>query len=145
MACVMTLLREHVRVQANARWRRLLIFGFEENHNTEQICLGLQLLVQNGLEWRHNTPIFILGANVKAAFDELSLDQVMEALSYWGFPGDLIAALVEEGFDLKAAAHLQGEVFADLPFTRSVRQGGIESAWEWNLVVRRILDSFYDR
>ena len=52
---------------------------------------------------------------------------------------------MEEGLELKASAHLQGEVSADIPFTRSIRQGGIESAREWNLVVRRILDSCYDR
>ncbi|CAK0849587.1 unnamed protein product, partial [Prorocentrum cordatum] len=30
------------------KWRKFMVFGFEENHSTEQICIGLQLLVQCG-------------------------------------------------------------------------------------------------
>ncbi len=57
-----------------------------------------------------------------------------------------MAALLEESLELSASASPQGNTTPEsFPFTRSVRQGGIESTWEWNLVVRRILDSCVDR
>ena len=81
-----------------------MIFGFEENHSTEQICLGLTLIVQKGTEWPKVKPVYILSADVKAAFDNLTLDTVLEALIFWNFPLGLIAALLEESLELEATA-----------------------------------------
>ena len=145
MGCVVWLLRKFVQTASTWRWRRLLIFGFEEHHSTEQICVGLQLLVSKGREWPSGHPIVVLSADVKAAFDELDLDAVLDCLCHWNFPGELIAALVEESLELEAEAMLHGVRSKTFPFTRSVRQGGVESTFEWNLVVRRMLDSCYDR
>ena len=51
MASLMILLREHAWKQMGGQWTRHLIFGFEEGHNTEQIIVGLTLLVQRAVEW----------------------------------------------------------------------------------------------
>ena len=107
-----------------------MIFGFEENHNTEQLCLGLQLLVQKGLEWKRTMPVFVLSADVKAAFDELSLELIVDSLLHGDVPGELVASLVEEALELKAVARLESVVTDEFPFTNSIRQGGVESTWE---------------
>ena len=57
-----------------------------------------------------------MGADVKAAFDELSLESVIESLIHWRFPGDLIAALVEEALELRATAQLHGVTTECFPF-----------------------------
>jgi hypothetical protein len=80
MACIMVLLREYTRQRMGRSWTRHLIFGFEEGHNTEQIVVGLTLLVQRGAEWHHVRPVTILSADVKAAFDELSIDTIISSL-----------------------------------------------------------------
>ena len=140
MSCIVTLPKAFVRQRSSWRWGPLLIFGFEENQNTEQICLGLQLLTVKGLEWQQAKPVFILGADVKAAFDELRLDPVLRSLHHWGFPGELVAALTEEALELAAVASLQEVTTEEFSHNKSMRTGGIESAWEWNIVMRRILD-----
>ena len=66
MAGLMILVKRSVAQMKSWRWRRLMIFGFEENHSCVQITAGLTLLVQRGLEWRNQVPIFILSAIVKA-------------------------------------------------------------------------------
>ena len=93
---------------ASERWRRLLVSGFEDNHNRETICLGLQLFIQKALGWRHNMPVFILGAGIKAAFDEQCLEPALERLEHWHFPGDLITALVEETLAQQAVGQICG-------------------------------------
>ena len=145
MACIVMLLKSQVRRYSGQRWRQLLIFGFEENHSIEQICVGLQLFLQKGCEWSQTFPVFVLSAEVKSAFDELGLYVVVESLLYWDFPKDLIAALIEESLDLTAVASLEGVETSPFAFTKCIRQGGMESDWLWSLVVRRILDSCLEK
>ena len=98
-------------------WSRHLVFGFEEGHNTEQIVVGFTLLVQRGVEWHHVRPVSILSADVKAAFDELSIETIIDSLMYWQFPAELIAAIVEETVDLTATAsiHLANFLSTEVP------------------------------
>ena len=131
MACIMVLLRECTRQRMGRSWTRHLVFGFEEGHNTEQIVAGLTLLVQRGVEWHHVRPVSILSADVKAAFDELSIDTIINSLMYWEFPPDLVAALVEETMELTATASVQDvRASGEFSFNRFAKQGGIESPWE---------------
>jgi hypothetical protein len=57
----------------------------------------------------------------------------------------LVAALVEETMELTATASVQ-DVRApeEFPFNRCAKQGGIESPWEWNMVLRHALDICVD-
>ena len=55
-----------------------------------------------------------------------------------------MAALVEESLDLEGTATLHGVRSKAFPFNRSVRQGRVESTFEWNLVVRRMLECCID-
>lgn len=79
MSCIMILLCNHMHQNGSFRWRRLLIFGFEEHHSAEQICIGLQLLLREGLEWKSAVPAFVLETNVKEAFDDLGLEVVLDS------------------------------------------------------------------
>ncbi len=106
-------------------WKRHLIFKFEECHATEQIIVGLTMLIQKGREWRHMAPISIISADVKAGFDFLSVDVVMQSCFFWDLPGYLVNALVEETLDLTASAMLYGIGSAGrFSFNWSVKQGG---------------------
>lgn len=146
MSCLLYLLKTFLRANCNYRWDCLCIFGFEENHSTEQICLGLSLLLQKGNEWSRKWPVYVIGADVKSVFDELSPETVFEAMVHWDFPADLISALLEETLDITATAELDGcPSTAPFPFTRSVRQGGIESTFNWHTVIQYMLDTCIDR
>eukprot|EP00973_Karenia_brevis_P048589 6745693-Karenia_brevis.AAC.1 len=124
MGSLMILIRRAISARANPRWRRCFIFGYEENHSTEQICVGLSALLQRGEEWKEQAPVFIVSADVKAAFDNLTLQAVLKALVHWELPEDLIACLLEESLDLVAGARLCGmELPETFPFNNSVRQG----------------------
>ena len=41
MSCLIYLAQTFIQSHSDQRWRRLLLFGFEENHSTEHIFLGL--------------------------------------------------------------------------------------------------------
>ncbi len=52
----------------------------------------------------------------------------------------LIAAMLREMLDLKAFLDFQGLSMPEpLDFNKCARQGGIESAWQWNQVVCYLL------
>ena len=74
----MLLAKKVVQKRNDYRWSRLMIFGFEEHHSTEQLCTGLALMIQTGREWNNTHPLFVLSADVLSAFDELCLDTVLE-------------------------------------------------------------------
>eukprot|EP00959_Pyramimonas_sp_CCMP1952_P309413 6475081-Pyramimonas_sp.AAC.1 len=47
-----------------------MVFGFKQNHSAEQICVGLEL--QRGVERRHDSPAFLVSADVRASFGDSS-------------------------------------------------------------------------
>eukprot|EP00973_Karenia_brevis_P067259 9352605-Karenia_brevis.AAC.1 len=71
MNAVMLLIKKAIAEMSNPRWSQCYIFGYEENHSTEQICVGLSTLIQRGWEWKDQAPVFVLSCDVKAAFDNL--------------------------------------------------------------------------
>ena len=64
---------------------------------------------------------------------------------YWKSPADLVAALVKKALDLSATAAIQGIETTTFPFNGCAKQGGIESPWEWNTVMRHALDLCVDK
>ena len=53
----------------------------------------------------------------------------------------MVGALLEEALDQTATAFVDGcEGANTFPFTRSVRQGGVEATFEWNVSTRYLLD-----
>ena len=88
---------------------------------------------------------FTFDVDVEAALGELCLEYVLKSLEHLQFPGVLVTALAEEGLELQVVGQIHCITIESIPFPRSVRQGGVESALEWHLVVRRILDSCHDQ
>ena len=135
MTGLMVLVRERVhQMRLSSRWSRIMVFGFEQHHRCEHIFCGLNILIQRSLEWGQQKPIYIASADVKAAFDYLRPLVVLESLQCWHFHPRLIAALMKEACDLECSPSVADTTSEDtFHFNKSVRQGGVESAWEWNL------------
>ena len=107
-----------------------MIFGFEENYSTKQIIVALTFAVQRGFEWHHCSPVTVLSADVKSAFDFLTIDSIIDSSIYWSFPTDLVGAMVEETLNLEGNGFLQGVCTPQkFNFKRCVKQGGMESPW----------------
>ena len=139
----MLLLREYTQKCMGSAWSRHLVFGFEEGHNTEQIVVGLMLLVQRGVEWHHVRPVSIFSADVKAALDEFSIETIIDFHMYRQFPAELIAAIFEETVDLTAIASIQDvHTPSEFDFNRRAKQCCIEVR---NTVLRHELDLRLDR
>ena len=64
---------------------------------------------------------------------------------YWKFPADLVTALVEETFELMTTASVQSVETPTFPFNRCAKQGGVESPWAWNTVIRHTLSLCVDK
>ena len=136
----MILIRGQERCINNRFWHKLLIFGFEPNHSTAQIIMCLNILLSKGHEWQGRDNVFIGQGDVKAAFDNLTLAAVLDAMKYWKFDPDLTRALLEESLCLQAEARFPGiEATDPFPFNRSIRQSGVEAPWQWNVVMRHLL------
>ena len=54
--CIIFMLQDFVARHQGHTWKRHLIFGFEENLGTENIIIGLTILLQRGTEWHHEAP-----------------------------------------------------------------------------------------
>eukprot|EP00973_Karenia_brevis_P032152 4433405-Karenia_brevis.AAC.1 len=69
----------------------------------------------------------------------------MKAMLHWKFPPRLVAAFIEESLELECSATLQGvDAGKPFPFTSAVKQGGVESTFMWNVVIRMLLDKLLD-
>ena len=65
-------------------WHKLLVFGYEPNHSTTELATCLNLLLTKGHEWLGQPDgVFIGAGDAKAAFDNLSLAEVRDALLYF--------------------------------------------------------------
>ena len=66
---------------------------------------------------------------------------MLRCLRYWKFPIVIIHALLTESLGLEAIAQLMGHATTDkFVFNSSLRQGGLESPWGWNMILHTILD-----
>ena len=140
MGGLMELIRDWVSTSTAGRWTSLMVFGFEPAHSPEMVQAGLNLLLQKGTEWSQQLPIFVSSSDVLSAFDYLTPEAVQEAAMYWDMPPDLIAAMAQETVGLSCGASLLSlETSSDIPLTACERQGGVETTWKWNMVMRMVL------
>ena len=122
------------------RWRKQCIFGFEPDRNTEEIIVGLTAILQKGREWGDQFGATMISADVRSAFDLVTVPMVVTCMRYWRFPPSIIKAIIGESIDVKARAELLGYCSTgEFPFGR-IKQGGMESPFCWNLILRTILD-----
>ncbi len=107
----------------------------------EYVVVPLQNLCDRTTEWLPKVWLLILNADVEGAFDHLSPLVVEAALEHARVHPNLIRAFLQESRDLLVEPVSQKLVPPDLiHMNRSVRQGGVDSAWLWNLVVYMVLD-----
>ena len=140
MQGLMILLRRKARHIKNEAWHQLMIFGFEPSHATSHLVVALNVLLTKGAEWANVTNARIGSAYVKAAFDNLTVPVLGDELTYWKFNAHLVRALLEESLNLTASSEFPGaEPTDDLQFGYAIRQGGVESPWEWDTVLRHLL------
>ena len=80
---------------------------------------------------------------MKTAFDDLTPPTVSKAMQFWKVNPLPAAALLEELSGLVCEARL-GDVVAeeDVPYNKSVRQGGVEAPETWNLTMRMVIAQF---
>lgn len=78
--------------------------------------------------------------DVLLAFDNMSGEVMCAAMSAAGIHTHLIAAFLVESVDLLVSASISGvQSSGGIRFSKCARQGGIESSWIWELVMRFIL------
>lgn len=103
---LMIIIHDVVAKMSCARWKRFMTFGFEEYYDTEQISVGLSVLIQKEMEGHHQLPVCIISTDVRAAFDNLGLGPDHSGHAILGI-SCLIAALVEESIGLHCTASIQ--------------------------------------
>lgn len=80
------------------------------------------------------------GGDVANAFDQLRPTLVAQALDYANTHAQIITAMLREYRELVCQPMFHGVcVSRKIPFTKSGRQGGVETSYQWNLVMYMVL------
>ena len=92
--------------------------------------------MDRGIEWHDRIPIYIFNGDSDGAFDNVKPDTIAAALKAAELHPRIIAAMMSEMVGLQCCPKLAG-VKLDEPvvFNRCARQGGAESAFQWNAVM----------
>ena len=116
------------------------MFAYQEDRGAEFITGPLQILMDRKAEWWDRERILILNADIQAAFDFMRPELVRKALRAALVHPRIIAAMMRENAFLIAHPEFQGvQLEEPILFNRCARQGGVESAYEWNCVVCLLL------
>ena len=120
-------------------YKKVGIAGYERNINIEVVTAAIQNLLRHGDEWADIQKVLVLQADVKKAFDNLHPKYIAKALERRGIPADLIASFLDESSNLQCAPEFEDLDIPKCKFTKAIRQGGLESPYGWNEVMRDIL------
>lgn len=140
MAGIMVLLKEWEETSADVAWREPLLFGFQAECQCEDIFMCLQQSVASAREWPRKYEVCAASTDTKQAFDFVTPAVVAESMYSWSIPAILVRGLVRESLFASAEA-----VSSGIPPTTAfgiqtcIRQGGMESPWAFNLIVRTIV------
>eukprot|EP00973_Karenia_brevis_P069173 9617223-Karenia_brevis.AAC.1 len=117
-------------------WNTIAVFSYECCLSTAYITTSLQLLLSRGWEWQQQKPIFIFNGDIKSAFDNLRPDVVIKALRAARLHPRLISAMLSESAGVNCWPEFDA-ISLDSPvsFNKCAKQGGVESAYEWNCVM----------
>ena len=140
MAILVSLCRSAILSAHSSSWTSPPICGLEAQHSCDTIFASVQFLIQKSVEWRGHCEVWVLSADVKAAFDEFRPSVFLQALSSWGVPAPLLASIARGCVDLQFTAQLFDTATPEpLPFTSPTRQGGVEAPFFWNATMRWLL------
>ncbi len=117
-------------------WSSAHCFAYEPLHNSELVSLIISDLVGKAVVW-DDLDLVIAEADIASAFDSIGITEIEHVLSFWHVHPRVVAALLYELHDLSCEACL-ADVFTRrrILFNACIRQGGSESPWLWNAVVR---------
>ncbi len=108
---------------------------------TEFITTPLASMLDRAAEWRSSERLIVSNGDVASAFDHMTPELVAKALLAGRVHRKVAAAMVRENSDLSCHPEFQGILLElGIPFNRCFRQGGVESAYCWNMVMYMILD-----
>lgn len=108
-ATLTRLLRCELRAVAPHDYWTPLVFGYEEGAAAEQIGVGLMALFQRSVEWQHGEALYVLSVDVRAAFDKLMPESVLQALRSFGVSARTRRAFAQVLFGNTAVARLEVE------------------------------------
>ena len=114
------------------------IFAYERCLGTRYITVPLQLLMRRGWEWQNQTAILVFNGDVHAAFDNMRPDSIVQALQSAKIHPRLTEAVLSESTGLQCWPEFGGvRLQSPVAFNKCARQGGVESAYEWNALMYR--------
>jgi hypothetical protein len=133
MQCLYILAKRCPRPKA---WNRVCIYSYECCLSTDYVTSALHLLLCRGWEWQLQSPVYVFNGDIQAAFDNMRPDTVVKALQAASLHPRIIAAMMAESggtvcwpeFDSISLEH-------PIRFNKCAKQGGVESAYEWNSVM----------
>ena len=124
------------RCQRPKAWDRVCIYSYECCLSTSHVTIALQLLLCRGWEWQLRSPVYVFNGDVKSAFDNMRPDVVVKALRAARLHPRIIAAMMAENVGAVCWPEFDG-ITLEMPvtFNKCARQGGVESAYQWNAVM----------
>ena len=123
-----------------ALYHNICIYSYESCLDTRYVTTALQILMSRGMEWHNRMPTYVFNGEIHAAFDNMKPATIAKALQGAGLHPRLVAAMIAETVGLKCCPRFAGlPVDQPIPFNKCARQGGVESAYEWNSVMMMCL------
>lgn len=139
VSCLMVMLRVWSSEHLGRSWHSIPLFGFEQECKAEDLLTCLQARVAEAAEWPEQRPVVVASSDVRQAFDYVTPEVVARCMTYWGFPEQLTRSLIRESVGSAAEAVCVGiPPTGEFPMQGCVRQGGVESPWCFNRVIRTI-------
>lgn len=139
MSGVMILMRDLAKAHLGTDWHESSLTGFEQHNKCEDLLMCLQSRVAMAAEWPRQHPIIVASADTKQAFDFVTPQVVAGCMEHWKCPAALTRSLVRESSGTTAEVVCSGlPCTPEFVMESSIRQGGVESPWCFNLVIRTI-------
>ena len=139
MGCLVALAQCSIPSSLMPQWDAVRCFAYVPSHNSEQVGFVVSDLLAKGSMWA-DFDVVVFEGDIQSAFDNLSLDVVQEALSFWQVHPRIVAAMLHEMHSLTCEARAADvRTTKDIFFNACIRQGGSESPWLWNLVMRYVM------
>ena len=133
MQCLYVLAR---RCPRPAAWNCVCIYSYECCLGTDHITTALQLLLCRGWEWQLKSPVYVFNGDILAAFDNMRPDVVVDSLQAARVHPRIVAAMMSENTRTVCWPEFDA-ITLDEPirFNKCAKQGGVESAYQWNNVM----------
>lgn len=137
MSGVLILMKDWAKAHLGSDWNDAPRFGFEANCKCEDLLMCLQSRDSMAAEWPRQHRIIVASTDIKQAFYFVTPHVIADCLEYWKCPESLTRSLVREIAGTTAEAVCPGLPHtAQFAMENSIRQGGVESPWCFNLFIR---------